>query len=277
MKKIIVATDFSAEAENALEYIIDAAVDRNFELILFNLYYVSIHTLNSRSSNISLDELYEKAKKGLEEKAAAIAEKYKIKVTAHLASGQFRTELKQCYQMHDADIVVMGMANKSFEQDLLGNTTTSVIQSLQIPVLAIPGSAKFKGIKNILFACDVKKGVHLDVLEKVKMMAESFAANLELFYVNDNVAKLESTAAAKNLQTIEKGLEGITYLYKNTASDELVSAIEEELKAIKADLLIMVPYKYGFWGSLVHISKTNVMASGGSVPLLSIPINVHHK
>lgn len=274
MKKIIVATDFSAEAENALNYAIAAAVDHNFELILFNLHNISVHALNARTSSTSLDELLESAKKDFEHKGVAIERKYNIKVTVHLASGQFQEELERCFEMCHADIVMMGMANKSLEQELLGNTTTTIIHALKLPVLAIPLSAKYEGIRNILFACDVQKGVHQQVLEKVKMMAKDFSAKLELFYVNDSVARLESNASANNLRTIEKGLEGITYLYKNITSDELITAIEEELEATNADLLIMVPYKYGFWGSLVHISKTNVMASGGKVPLLSIPINV---
>lgn len=274
MKKIIVATDFSAEAENALNYAIAAAVDHNFELILFNLHNISVHALNARTSSTSLDELFGKAKKDFEHSSVAIEKKYNIKVATHIASGEFQEELERCFEIHNADMVVMGMANKSLEQELLGNTTTTIIHGLKLPVLAIPLSAKYEGVKNILFACDVEKGVHQQVLEKVKMATNDFAAKLELFYVNDKVTKLEHNASANNLQKIEKGLEGISYSYKNIASDELVTAIEEELETINADLLIMVPYKYGFWGSLVHISKTNVMASGGKVPLLSIPINV---
>ncbi len=274
MKKIIVATDFSAEAENALAYAIAVAVDHNFELILFNLHYTSVHALNSRILGTSLDKLFEKAKKGLLQKAVGIEAQYHVKVTAHLASGLFQEELIRCFEIYGADFVVMGMANQSVEQDLLGNTTTSAIHGLKFPVLAIPLSAKYAAIKNILFACDVKKDVHLDILNKIKMMAKDFGARLEIFHVNDKATTLEKNTAASNLQTIEKSLDGIAYQYKNIKSDELISAIEQELEAIQADLLIMIPYKYGFWNSLVHISKTNVMASGGKVPLLSIPINV---
>jgi len=52
----------------------------------------------------------------------------------------------------------------------------------------------------------------------------------------------------------------------------VIKAIKNELQVSGADLLIMVPYRYGFWNSLIQRSKTRMMASKSSVPLLSIPL-----
>ncbi|MFV0572463.1 MAG: universal stress protein, partial [Xanthomarina gelatinilytica] len=71
---------------------------------------------------------------------------------------------------------------------------------------------------------------------------------------------------------IKEGLSGIRYYFRNVASIQIIDAIHTEVKQMEADLLIMVPYKYGFWDSLVHRSKTRVMASESSVPLLSLPL-----
>jgi hypothetical protein len=70
---------------------------------------------------------------------------------------------------------------------------------------------------------------------------------------------------------IDKTFTGINYYYKNIQSREIINAIQEEVKETKADLLIMAPYKYGFWDCMVHRSKTRMMASGNNVPLLSLP------
>ena len=68
------------------------------------------------------------------------------------------------------------------------------------------------------------------------------------------------------------GLQGTNYYYKNVASNVIIEAIQDEITQINADLLIMVPHKYGFWDSLVHISKTRKMASRSEIPLLSLPL-----
>lgn len=51
----------------------------------------------------------------------------------------------------------------------------------------------------------------------------------------------------------------------------LLLAIAAEIKEIKADFLVMMPQKRGFWEAVVHRSKTRLMASGLQIPLLSIP------
>src|SRR5690606_23229824 len=66
-------------------------------------------------------------------------------------------------------------------------------------------------------------------------------------------------------------LEDVEYTYKNYNSDDVIKAIKDEIQRLDAELLIMIPRKYGFWESLVRRSKTRMMASGLSIPLLSIP------
>lgn len=273
MKRIIIATDFSVEAENAMHYAAAAASERNYEVILFTLQNISIHALNSRISAEGLDQLIKKYQEKLDKVATKLAADYGISVTPYFAMGDFYEELPKCFEAHMADMVVLGMAQKSLEQDLLGNTTTQSLHRLTFPIMAIPLSAKYKGIKNILFACDIVRGVHKEVLERVKSFSQDFGSKVEVFHVSNKVAELiQEKASNTHLEEIEQEFSGISYQYKNIQSHEIVKAIKEEVELIQADLLVMVPYRYGFWASLVHKSKTRVMASNNSIPLLSLPL-----
>lgn len=270
MKKILIATDYSAEAENAAEYAAAVAAEQGHELILFNYSEISIHLLNARVSGNAIDEMLEIFQKNLEKTAQALNKKFNVKVTPHLASGNFYQSLVDCINQFEPVVVVMGMANRSVEQDLLGNTTTSTIHKLQFPLLAIPVSAKYQRIHKILFACDMEKGVEDKVLENVHEIAEAFGATVEVFYVTDKLEALQEADVAEH-PAIDKSLAGIDYYYKNVQSLRIINAIQDEIKDMKADLLIMAPYKYGFWDSMVHRSKTRMMASGNNIPLLSLP------
>ena len=273
MKKIIIATDYSAEAENAADYAGAVAAKRGHELILFNFSEISIHVLNARVSGSAIDEILEIYHTNLNKAAQALSKKYNVKVTPHLASGNFYESLVACINQFEAAAVVMGMANKSVEQDLLGNTTTSTIHKLQLPLLAIPITTKFHGIHKILFACDMEKGVEDKVLKNVHETATAFGASVEVFYVKNKIEELQGAEEAEETEhaSIDKTFAGINYYYKNIQSRKIISAIQDEVKETKADLLIMAPYKYGFWDSMVHRSKTRMMASGNNVPLLSLP------
>lgn len=270
MKKIIIATDYSAEAENAADYAGAVAAEQGHELILFNFSEISIHLLNARVSGNAIDEILELYQTNLNEAAGALSKKYNVKVTPHLATGNFYESLVACINQYQASAVVMGMANKSVEQDLLGNTTTSTIHKLQFPLLAIPITTKFHGFHKILFACDMEKGVEDKVLKNVYEIATAFGATVEVFYVKNKIEELQGAEDAEHV-VIDKTFAGISYYYKNIESHKIIEAIQDEVKETKADLLIMMPYKYGFWDSMVHRSKTRMMASGNNVPLLSLP------
>lgn len=165
------------------------------------------------------------------------------------------------------------MAPKTLEQDLTGNTTTAVIKTMKIPVLAVPQGAKFNGIKRVLFACDVLRGVSVKVLESIKELALQSNAEVEVFFVDKRIEELKKSQPAVLAENIiNDGFNGITYTHKNVQSNAVIKEIQKEMVQFKADLLIMVPKKYGFWASLVHKSKTRVMASGLEIPLLSIPL-----
>lgn len=268
------ATDYSKEAENALEYAAAAAQVVGARLVLFHVYKLSVHAMNSRLGPGSFDDLYKASRKRLEDRAAAITAKYGVKAEADWHKDDFYSELKQSIHYFNADIVVLGMAEKSLEQDMLGNTTTAVIHRLRFPVLAIPSGVRFEGIRTILFAADMLRGVHRDVLEKVKEVAADFGAKqVEIFHVSNKVREIEEKGLGSSAEKMfGEGNGDVKYLYKNVESNAVIEEIQKEIEAIDADILVMVPNRYGFWSSLVHRSKTRIMASGSAVPLLSLPL-----
>jgi nucleotide-binding universal stress UspA family protein len=270
MKKVIIATDYSAEAENAANYAGSLAAAQGHELVLFNLSPVSIHALNARASSTVIDWLQELANEKISKTAAALSHKYKVKVTPHLAMENFNKSLLECIKKYNAESIIMGMADKTVEQELLGNTTTATIHKFDLPVLAVPLTSQYDGIRKILFACNLDKGVHNRVLKNVRELAASFGATVEIFYVKEN-ATVKQEAEQDEHAAIEENFIGINYYYKNVESNKVLDSIQQEIIETDADLLVMAPYKYEFWGSMVHRSKTTFMASGNSIPLLSLP------
>lgn len=275
MKTIIVATDFEEIANNATVYAMEAAREIGAKVVLFHLFRISVHAANVSRSPSFIQDSIDRDKAIVEKKANELKAIYEVDVDAEWAAGEFQSELKRVIEERQADLLVMGMARKSVEQDLLGNTTTGAISRLQIPILAVPETVKFQGIKQILYACDVERGVPDEVLSRVREIALSFGAEVEIFHVSDKLDAIGAKERDANSAAVEKfgdGLDGIVYTYKNVTSNAVLQEIQNEVKDSKADLLVMVPHEYGFWGSLVHRSKTRAMASGSSIPLLSIPV-----
>src|SRR5690606_18735004 len=274
MKTIIVATDFTPVAENAVEYAAAAARQTGAKLVLFHLYTVSVHAVNARVSPRALQEMLDRNKERFEARGEARREAYQIDVVVDGYIGDFYESMRASIARFDASLVVMGMAAKSLEQDLLGNTTTSAIHKLRTPILAIPQGATFKGVKQVLFACDMLQGAQRAVLGKVREVAAGFDADVTIFHVNKTISKIKSgeTAMALHGEAFDEVFGGLSYYYKEVQSKAVLDEINREIKAISADILVMVPLRYGFWSSLVHKSKTRIMASESEIPLLSIPL-----
>jgi nucleotide-binding universal stress UspA family protein len=271
MKTLIVATDFSKEAENSLEYAGELAQRIQAKVVLFNSFSLPVHASNSLLSAASFQELLNHNKAILKARALKLSETYSVQVEIETGFMDLARELDELIAKHDDVILIMGMAPKSVEQDIFGNSTTSMIMKLKYPVLAIPYSSKFEGINKILFACDEIENKAL--LNKVRDFALALGAEIEFFHVGKRIE--EMSGDEKRLSTtlvIEEVLNDVTHYYKNVASDEVVKEIEKEIVRINADLVIMVPQKYGFLESLIHRSKTHIMASSNSVPLLSLPM-----
>ncbi len=264
METIIVASDFSDEAKNATEYAIKMAKTIDASVVLFNLHILSVHAVNSRLPYEAILATIEKSKLKIENQVDMLSKKHDVEITSYFAMGDFYEQLQHAIETYKANLVIMGMHEKTLEGDLLGSTTTESIHKLKTPILAIPLNAKFIGINKILYACDLNKGVTSKILEKVKLTTQKFNAELKVFHVNDTMQ--ETTHIAEILEP----LEGVSYYYKSMQSDSVIAEIKKELINFKPDILIMVPYEYGFWSSLIHKSKTRIMASGLDMPLLSI-------
>lgn len=270
---IIVATDFSEVAKNAVEYAAAIAKHSKAKLILFNSFVVPMHAANALMSGSSFQQLLNENEIRMIEMALSLSIAYDIEVGHEFAFSFVEDELKNLLTKYDASLVVMGMNTRTLEQDLWGNTTTAAIKKLKFPLLAVPLGAKFDGIKKVLFACDVLSGVSEKVLSNVKELVLSLNAEVEVFNVNRALEELKKEGAdLEATNAIDDGLEGVTYYYKNVKSNAVIEEIKKEIEFFGADMLIMVPKEYGFWASIVHTSKTRIMASGLNIPLLSIPI-----
>jgi nucleotide-binding universal stress UspA family protein len=206
----------------------------------------------------------------LEVTATQLKTAFDIEVEYKCRYAQLEFNIDDLMCANESSLLVIGMSDKSLEQNLIGNPTTTLISMKKFPVLAIPIHAKFNGMKKILFACDLMQDVPLKTLAKLRQISTKLKSEVTVFYVDKMIDELKFNKST--LGNIDKELEQVDYLYKNVKSDTVIEEIEREIKTFHSDLLVMIPREYGFWESLIHKSKTRVMASGLNIPLLSIPV-----
>jgi nucleotide-binding universal stress UspA family protein len=273
MDTIIAATDYSPLAENAAEYAAALAKMAEERLVLLNDFVVTPDAENARIPEHQYQKLLELNKLRLAKNATSLGKRYGIEVTPRATSSYVENELRNLISEYQPRVLVLGMAPRSWEQKLWGNTTTEVIKKLHTAVLVVPGGATYKGFRKVLFACDILHGVSAELLSRIKRLAMLTSAVIEVLMINAAGDGLEVLGTDPSpLKGIDENFDGIAYNYTQVNADSVIKGIRKEMIRSGADLLIMAPQKHGFWDSFVHRSTTRIMASGLEIPLLALPL-----
>ena len=275
MKTIIVATNYSIEANNAMRYASEIARSTNSTLVLFNSFEPSVHTLNTLPRSSSLQELSLDNRNRLKNIAEDLSKEYSINVEYLTRTTSIMLELNYQVKRLKADLVVMGMKPTKAELRT-GNTTTHLIHQGKFPILAVPGEATFNGIAKILFAFNPSSINEENNLQALMDIAGIFNAQIQICHIGKTLQPLikddnNSTTVSAEL---ENALNETNHTYEEIAASDVFKGLEEAIENWEPDLLVMVPHKYGLWESIWHKSKTIKMAKRTHIPLLTLPNTV---
>jgi hypothetical protein len=189
----------------------------------------------------------------LAKRAILLSERYGIEVIPRATSSYVENELRNLISEYEPRVLVLGMAPRSWEQRLWGNTTTEVIKKLHTAVLVVPAGATYKGFTKVLFACDILHGVSEQLLKRIKRLAMLTSAVIEVLMINaagDGSEVLGTDPPP--LKGIDDNFDGIAYNYTQVNADSVIKGIRKEIIRSGAELLIM--------------------ASGLEIPMLALPL-----
>ncbi|MDA6071878.1 universal stress protein [Flavobacterium sp. AC] len=157
MKQILVPTDFSEHAENALKVAAQIAKKNNSEIIILHMFELPSQMNDAVLGGASIPEtmlFMKKANEMLDEVSSrpyldgiSITEIVKIDKPIH--------GITQVSKDYDVDLIVMGSHGTSgIEELLIGSNTEKVVRNSDIPVLVIKKDIPNFNASNIVFASD---------------------------------------------------------------------------------------------------------------------------
>ena len=272
MKIILVPTDFSSSARNAILYAAPLAKAMKAKLILFHSFQLQIPSPDFPVVTITAAELKKDAEKILLKEATSIRKRYGIKVESHALSGFYPSEeIVLLTKKLKVDLVVMGMKGKGkVVQALIGSTAIAVVRNIKTPVIIIPEKVKFIKPAKMLLAFDFSTPVGKDVFLPLRKIAKVFQSEIYVVNVLENG---EDRAAEKSYAYIrlEKSLRGVKHVYYFPKNKNFEDGIDEFLAKHKAGLMAIVPHKHDLIERLFGKSNTKRIAFHTHIPLLALP------
>ena len=273
MKTIIVPTDFSPVATNAMNFAADMAKEINASILLFHVYHIPISMNEVPSVVITAEELRKDSEKSLAELKSSLEHitSGKIKIYTEARVGSVVDEIEDLCEKIQPFAVIMGATGTSgLERVLFGSNTLKAIGQLTWPVIIVPPGKEYgKGIKKIGFACDFKEVVETTPVKFISQIVKEFNAELHVLnvdYENRNF-KPETPEQSMHLHTL---LESLNPSYHFINHADIEDGINEFAETSNIDLLVAIPKKHKLLEGLFKPSSTKQLVTQSHIPVMCI-------
>jgi nucleotide-binding universal stress UspA family protein len=273
MKTIIVPTDFSPIAKNAMNFAANMAININASLMLLHVYQVPVSMADVPVVMVSAEELRKSSEAKLQEIKEALTHitSGKIKIYTEARLGDVGDELEEVCKHIQPFAVMMGTRGTTgVERVLFGSTTLTAIRHLKWPVIVVPPGKEYgTGINKVGFACDFDKVIESTPIQFIKNMVKEFDAELHVLNVDHEGRhfKPETPEQSVMLDILLAGLNPTYHFIEHVDIEDGINAFVEENNI---DLLITIPKKHTFLDNLFKKSSTKQLVTQSHVPVMCV-------
>ena len=237
MKSILVATDFSPSADNAMNYAATLAQNLGANLVLLHVYQIPISMSDVPVLMVSAEELRNNADMGLMKSRELVEKNFPgLSIQTESRLGDVVSEIQDLCEKHQPFAVVVGKHGASgVERFLFGSTALSVIRAIKTPVITVPDSIEEFSLAKVALASDGSPlGEHENVIRNFILVT---GARLHIVHVKESGS--DQTAITNILPELNPECQTIT-------NEDFNEGIAEYLEKNQIDLLMVIPHKHSF-------------------------------
>ncbi len=281
MKTILVLTDFSIRAGYAAEFALQIALNTKSDILLchaleLNLtagsapefsWPVADHLLLKKETTVELKEQV----KHLKDLLPKDSEAFKPFITYTTDYGLLAQTAENLISVNQIDLVVMGSHKSTgLARFILGSHTHTVLDKLNCPILLVPESLQFRGIKNITYATDLTFN-NDKVINFLKQLANPFRANISVNHILPLASDLKKAGEDDGILIVAHTTPDTPVYYHCIKNNNVKNCLLDIAGRGQVDILTLVHKRYDFFQNLIHNSLSKQLADNALVPLLVLP------
>lgn len=265
IKRILVPTDFSDVAANALQYAL--AFARYVEATQIDVLHVFTPQTASDGAVIPpVAELMDTRRAQLDRFLKLAKGEENIQIEGGLEVGLAADVV--CEQSAEYDMVIMGAYGEAdVLENIFGSISTAVAQHAHCPVLLIPDQAEFKELRHILYASNDLSLSRRAVLQLINFN-ELFRARIHFVHINEGDDEERGNREHLFASLFSTPEPEFAFDIEEMAADSVTEGLHEYMRDKPIDLSVMVTRNRGFWANFFHTSQTKKMALEPTVPLM---------
>lgn len=280
MKRILIPTDFSSNAWNAICYAMHLFQNQECQFYLLNTYTPIIPSSRFMAPMINGVRIEEAVRSTSENGLTNTVER--IQTTFGNPKHVFETissfnlladEVKDVVDSYGIDLIITGTKGASgMEEVFMGSNTVRIIKNTKkCPVLTIPQHFEYQAPSEIAFATDFNRFYSLSELKPLIDLAHTFKATVRIVHVQYEIKALTELQQF-NLSMLRKYLAEVEH-YIHTVSElhSISHTLDIFSKELDIHLLAMLHYQHSYMEKMTREPIVKRTAFHTQIPLLVIP------
>ncbi|HZJ19255.1 MAG TPA: universal stress protein [Pricia sp.] len=276
-KRIVIPTDFSKNALNAIRYTLDLYKKQHCEFYILNVFRVDSYTTDTLMVPEPGTDLYEAAKAKSEESFVQLLDILELHhdnprhTYRTISSYNFLSEaLKQTIADNDIDLVVMGTQGATSARGVIfgSNTVKAMEEIRKCPVLAVPEDVRFSAPKEIVFPTDYKTAFKRRELDYLIEIAKMHDACIRVLYVAKNPDLNDKQENNKKL--LDDILGAADHSFHTLSEKDVSEGITSFVESRDSDMIAFINRKHFFFGSVFSKPLVKEIGYDATVPILAL-------
>ncbi|MEX0883447.1 MAG: universal stress protein [Cyclobacteriaceae bacterium] len=264
--KILVPTDLSENASNALNFAKSYAKLQNASITLLYSYYAVYDFAAQAAEIIQTIESDAKTalKKEIKKSGGEISINYKI------VQGTVSTSILATVLNGDYDLIIMGTQGASgIKKTLIGSNTATAVRESEVPIIAVPAGATFENIKEIKVALELENE-NEGMFKKLIELTETWNLPYRVLHV-ETKSDFNKNLLFKGMEKyLEESFPDSDFDFELISSEDPDEGLDDYLKEKTDSLLVMFSKNKTFFEFLFNKSHSVKMVYHTHIPLLVI-------
>ena len=276
MNSILIPTDFSENAMNAIRFALEFFKYDTPEFYFLHVYEDEVYNNHELLEEDSFDEVLNMVSnqsqlklESLLKEVETLAPHTRYKYHIISAYNSLIDEVDTLVIGKNIDLIVMGTkgetSNKSFA---FGSNTLQVLKYVSCPVLAIPESYTYSEPKHVLFPTNYLIPYRRRELNLLSKMVSPFRPVIDMLYISKS--KTLSRRQEDNRHFLESELSENELNFTTLASKDITQTIYEYVENHNTDLLVMVNTRHSFLEDMLYRCKVDDICLHSRIPFLAL-------
>lgn len=258
MKKILVASDFSACSGNALLYALGLGKILKFEIVVIHAISPTEGINNSTYNALYIEDYYAMKREGLSTWVKLYSEKEKFKqvpVSSLCEVGSLSSVIKKYIDQNPVEFLVMGTMGSTGISGLFGSNTQLMVEKTKTPTLIIPIETRFSKKSIITLATDFTSKLSKEDIEGMKELLSAMGnKKLNILNIFDGQEMKKNEEGEAHWKSI---LPKIKLDFKYIQETKTLDGILSFIVASQTDIICLVKHHHNMAFRLFNKSTVN--------------------